>query len=42
MSDDSVMEMSSVFWKCLLSTSRIALANPQRKKSVVIRTNGIT
>ena len=42
MSDDCDMEMSSAFWKCLLSTSRMARAKPQRKKRVVTRMNGRT
>ena len=33
MSDDCVMEMSSTFWKCLFSTSRMARAKPHKKKS---------
>jgi hypothetical protein len=40
MSDDWVIEMCISFWKCLFSTSRMALANPQRKKRVVINMNG--
>ena len=40
MSDDCVMLMFSSVWKCLLSTSRMARANPHMKKSEVMRMNG--
>ena len=35
-----MMLMSSSFWKCLFSTSRMARAKPHMKKSEVISTNG--
>ena len=40
MSGDWVKVMSNEFWKFLLSTSRIALAKPHMKNSVVMSMNG--
>ena len=40
MSADCVMLMSSVFWKCLFSTSSMARAKPHIKNSEVMSTNG--
>ena len=37
---DWVILMCRAFWKCLLSTSRMARAKPHKKKSDVMRMNG--